>query len=89
VPRKKRYPETVSIKFISSCKTAKGSPSSCGCVLARQELRKVEKGQSIAELLAFEIAVQSGASLKAMMQHKVELPVGLSQSLDQCKHTTK
>jgi hypothetical protein len=52
-------------------------------------MRKVPMGQSIAEVLALEIAVQQGASLADAMRHSVPLPQGLRRSLDQCKSTNK
>jgi hypothetical protein len=82
------FPRSVKANFLAACGAAKGSPSSCGCVLAQQELRKVEKGQSIAELVILEVAmVQKHATLQQTMQRGVLLPEGVQHSLERCKGT--
>jgi hypothetical protein len=43
LPRSRRYPEAVQERFLAACHVGKGSPSRRKCVLAKQELRPVEK----------------------------------------------
>jgi hypothetical protein len=85
VPPKRRYPRSVHFKFLSSCQAAQGSPSSCECVVVKQELRPVEKPQSIAELIILEAALAQGITLEQAARHRIPLPEGVQRSLVQCK----
>lgn len=90
VPPQKLFANRAQRTFIAACEAAKGSHSSCECVLARQEISNVEKGQSVAETLALEAAMQRpGASLEALRLHHVLLPRGVKHSLELCKVTNK
>jgi hypothetical protein len=75
LPLKRRYPKDLQGKFMLACKAAKGSASSCECIIIRQEANlKVEQGQSLAELLALELAFERHASLADIRRHRVPSP---------------
>jgi hypothetical protein len=76
VPLKRRYPKELQGKFMRACKAARGSTSSCECIIARQEANlKVERGQTLAELLALEIAFErEHASLEDIRRRRVPAP---------------
>jgi hypothetical protein len=78
------YPKFIEFSFMSSCEAAKGSRSKCECILIKQEKSNVEKGQSIAELVALEVAFKEGASLEKAMHHGVPLPVRIKRAAEQC-----
>jgi type IV secretory pathway VirB10-like protein len=87
LPLKRRYPKVLQGKFLVSCKAAKGSRSSCECIIAKQELNlKLEKGQTLAELLALEIAFEKeGASLEDIRRHRAPSPRGVRKVTQECK----
>jgi outer membrane biosynthesis protein TonB len=89
LPRRRRYPKELQGKFMVACKAAKGSTSSCECIVAKQELnRKIEVGQGLAELLAVELAFQQqGASLEDVRRHRVKTPSGVRRVFRECRHT--
>jgi len=92
LPRSRRYPEAVQERFFAACQVGKGSPSRCKCVLAKQELRPVEKTQSIAETLILGEALLDN-TLDEVMRHasghikpgSVPLPEGVRSSLAACR----
>lgn len=85
VPLSHRYPRLVQLKFIAGCLAAKGSDSSCECILTKLEKSNVEKGQSIAEMFALELAFQRGVSLQVAMRHGVRLPHGVQRIAEECR----
>jgi hypothetical protein len=87
LPLRRRYPKELQGKFLVACRAAKGSSSSCECIIAKQELNlKLEKGQTLAELLALEIAFQrEGASLEDIRRHRVPSPRGVRRVAQECK----
>jgi hypothetical protein len=87
LPRKRRYPKELQGKFMVSCKAAKGSTSSCECIIVKQELNtKLELGQTLAELLALEIAFQrQSASLEDIRRHRVPSPRLVRRVTRECK----
>jgi hypothetical protein len=89
VPRSHRYPRYIQLKFISSCEAAKGSNSSCECVLTKLEKSNVEKGQSIAELVGLELELKSGISIQEAMRHRVPLPRRVQRDLEECRSRSK
>jgi len=92
LPRSRRYPEAVQERFLAACQVGKGSPSRCKCVLAKQELRPVEKTQSIAETLILGEALLDN-TLDYVSRHAsgkikpgtVPLPSGVRSSLAACR----
>jgi hypothetical protein len=87
LPLKRRYPKEFQGKFMVACKAAKGSTSSCECIIVKQELKiNLEKGQTLAELLALEIAFQrESASLEDIRRHRVPSPRGVRRVTRECK----
>jgi len=87
VPLKRRYPKELQGKFLRACKAAKGSTSSCECIIARQEVNlKVEQGQSLAELLALELAFErEHASLEDIRRRRVRAPRLVRHVVRECK----
>ena len=84
-----RFPTGVKVNFLDACLGAKGSTASCECVIARQELLKVEKGQAIAELVIVEAAMlQKHLSFAEAAAHTVLLPELVHQSLKACNGVT-
>ena len=59
------YPREAQSNFIGVCLSGGGSKSSCECIIEKFEARRVEEGQSLAELLGFELALKSGLALNA------------------------
>jgi hypothetical protein len=85
VPPSHRFPRPVQVKFIASCGAAKGSNSSCECILTKLEQANVEKGQSIAELIALELELKNGVSLQEAPHHGAEpLPVRVKRDVEEC-----
>jgi hypothetical protein len=87
VPLNRRYPKELQGKFLRACRAAKGSTSSCECIIARQEGNlKVERGQSLAELLALELAFKrEHASLEDIRRRRVRSPSLVRQVVRQCR----
>jgi hypothetical protein len=96
VPRKKQYSIEEQTKFMGLCEKANGGSAShlkCECVLVKQELRKLETGQTLAELLALEFALQQGVSLSKSVHGvpfphgkvNVNLPHTIHQSVEECR----
>jgi hypothetical protein len=85
----KQYPENFQVNFIARCEAAKGSASLCKCVLHKQEFSKEEKGQSLAELLALEVALQKGATIPELARPTgprpaIPLPAEIRGRLEAC-----
>jgi uncharacterized protein YceK len=74
VPRSRQYPKQMQHTFIVTCTSLKGTTSSCECLLAKFELSNVEKGQSLAELLATEFTLlhERGTPLPAKIQRLIQ-----------------
>lgn len=89
LPLGRRYPKDLQRKFMVRCEAAKGSTSSCECVVAKLETSTVEEGQVIAELLAVEFAFHEGASLEDAMRHRVRLPRPVARIAQACRNTSK
>jgi hypothetical protein len=72
---------------LRACKRAKGSTSSCECIIATQEGNlKVEVGQSLAELLALELAFErEHATLEAIRRHRVPSPHLVRRAVLKCR----
>ena len=87
LPLKRRYPKELQGKFMLACKAAKGSTSSCECILVRQEANlKVERGQTLAELLALELAfAHEHASLEDIRRRRVRSPRLVRRVVRECK----
>jgi hypothetical protein len=52
VPVKRQYPTALQEGFTTTCTAAGGSHSACECIVKKLELTPLEKGHSLAELLA-------------------------------------
>jgi hypothetical protein len=87
LPPKRRYPKELQGRFMVACKAAKGSTSTCECIIAKQELNtKLELGQTLAELLALEIAIhRENASLEDIRRHRVPAPRIVRRVTRECK----
>jgi hypothetical protein len=85
VPRARRYPPEISQPYYYLCEAGKGSPGTCECILVKLELTNVEKGRSIAELLAVEVALKK-ASLPTIMNQGVALPENARRAAGECGH---
>ena len=87
VPLKRRYPKELQGKFMRACKAARGSTSSCECIIARQEANlKVERGQTLAELLALEIAFERDhATLEDIRRRRVPSPRIIRRVVRACR----
>jgi hypothetical protein len=87
LPFNRRYPKDLQGKFMLACKAAKGSASSCECIIIRQEANlKVERGQSLAELLALEIAFErQHASLRDIRRRRVRSPRIVRRVVRECR----
>jgi hypothetical protein len=87
VPPNRRYPKELQGKFLRACTAARGSRSSCECIIARQEGNlKVERGQSLAELLALELAFErEHASLQDIRRARVPSPRLVRQVVRVCR----
>jgi hypothetical protein len=87
VAKEKGFPRAVKVAFLEACGKTKGSPSGCKCVLATQEMRKVEKGQAIAEMLILEREMRGrGISIQQAARHAVLLPEGVELTVKRCLH---
>jgi hypothetical protein len=93
VPVKKRYTGQEQIKFMQNCEAAKTSHPDCECVLVKQELSKVETGQSLVEVLALEFALSEGVSMRQAIRsvpfpaggsRRLRLPRGIRRNLEAC-----
>ena len=98
VPLKKQYSVREQFKFVTLCKAAKGSHLDCECVLVKQELLNVETGESLAELLALEYALQQVVSLQEAVHgvpfpgggtRRVRLPRRIRRTVEECVSTRK
>jgi hypothetical protein len=67
VPITRQYPKLMQQSFIVTC-TKNSSTSACACFLRDFEMSPVEKGQSLAELLAVEQGVRVHAPLPKRIQ---------------------
>jgi hypothetical protein len=87
LPLSRRLPKQVQGKFMLACTSAKGTKSSCECIVVKQELdTKIEVGQIIAELLALEIAfAQEHATIEDIRRHRVLSPRKIRTVANQCK----
>jgi hypothetical protein len=87
LPFNRRYPKDLQGKFMLACKAAKGSASSCECIIVRQEVNlKIERGQSLAELLALEIAFErQHASLEDIRRRRVRSPRIVRRAVRACR----
>src|SRR5262249_28225998 len=84
-PHSHRYPRAFQLKFIVSCEAAKGSNSSCECILAKQQKLKVEKGKSMAELLALELQLKEHhASLRTAAHNGIPAPELVKGAVKAC-----
>jgi hypothetical protein len=57
-PLRHRYPLDVKNSFIAVCTAAKGSTSSCECIVAKYESMNVEEGRSLGGLLSVELSLK-------------------------------
>jgi hypothetical protein len=87
LPLNRRYPKELQGKFMRACKAAKGSTSSCECIIVTQEANlKVEVGQSLAELLALELAFErEHASLQSIRRGRVRAPRLVRHAVRKCR----
>jgi hypothetical protein len=86
LPPKRRFPKELQGQFMIACKGAKGSNSSCECIIINQEIDvRTEVGQLLAELLAVELAFRHGASLEDAMRHRVPLPPKVARAAATCR----
>jgi len=58
VPSGNVFPKMVRVKFLHTCSVAKGTPSSCECLLAEFEVDGSVKPLAIAEMAYLELAMQ-------------------------------
>jgi len=72
VPQSLQYPQELQHKFIASCTAGKASTSTCICLVVKFETSKVEKSESLAELLATEDLQRAGRALPSRIQRQVE-----------------
>jgi hypothetical protein len=102
VPLRKQYSAREQIKFMHDCNRLAKSPHlTCECVLVKQELRKIETGQSLAELLALDFAQARGVSLHQAVhegvpfpglstaKRRVKLPQEIKLSVEECESASK
>jgi len=87
LPRNRRYPKELQGKFLRACKAAKGSTSSCECIIVRQEANlKLERGRTLAELLALELAfAREHASLEDIRRRRIRSPHEVRKIVRQCR----
>ena len=87
LPLKRRYPKELQGKFMRACRTAKGSTSSCECIIIKQEANlKLERGQTLAELFALEIAFERDhASLEDIRRRRVRSPRIIRRVVRACR----
>jgi hypothetical protein len=88
LPFNRRYPKELQGRFMLACKAAKGSTSSCECIIVRQEANlKIERGRSLAELLALELAFErEHASLRDIRRRRVRSPRVVRRAVRECTH---
>jgi len=84
VPPKERYPTELQDNFTSLCRAGHGSAATCECILVKLEISAVEKGRSVAELLALNVALEKGASMQLIVHHGVKLPRRVRADAEQC-----
>jgi len=86
LPLHRRYPKELQGKFLRACKRARGSTSTCECIIARQEANlRVERGQTLAELLALEIAFErEHATLQDIRHRRVRSPRLVRRTVREC-----
>jgi hypothetical protein len=65
---KYEYPLEAQRNFIGTCRASNSSKSSCECIIVKFESRKVEEGQSLAELLGVEVALKGHLTLSHRAQ---------------------
>jgi hypothetical protein len=87
VPLSHRFPKYIQSNFIINCTAARGSASSCECVVVKLEQSNVEKGRSIAELLVLELALRRGASLEEALRQP--LPEKVQRDVKECTSASK
>ncbi len=66
VSLKRRFPPEITQPFYRQCETSKGTVAVCECIIVKLELAKGEREKSIAELVAVEVALKQGVSLKKL-----------------------
>jgi hypothetical protein len=60
---KYEYPLEAQRNFLEACEGARSTKSSCECIIEKYARRRVEEGQSLAELLATEVALKNATRL--------------------------
>jgi hypothetical protein len=60
---KYEYPLEEQRQFIAYCTAANSSKSSCECIIEKYAHRRVEEGQSLAELLGIEVDLKESLRL--------------------------
>lgn len=86
VQLKKRYPVRAQREFIAKCERGKGSTPACECIVAKLELSPVDKGQSLAEMLAIEVALDyKKASMSEVFGQRVRLPRPVQRVIKECQ----
>jgi hypothetical protein len=76
-----QYPRFFQIRFIVSCENAKGSHSSCECILTKLEKLPGEKDRSLAELVALELEFKAGVPLRRV----AGLPRRVQRITNECR----
>jgi hypothetical protein len=76
-----QYPRFFQIRFIVRCEHAKGSHSSCECILTKLEKLPGEKDKSLAELLALELEFKNGVPLRRV----AGLPRRVQRITNECR----
>ena len=76
-----QYPRFFQIRFIVSCEAAKGSHSSCECIITKSEKSNIEKGRSLAELIALELEFKKGVPLRGV----AGLPRHVQRITNECR----
>ena len=84
VPRARRFPPEVYMPFMASCRAGHGSLSKCECIVVKLELDNVEKGRSIAELLAVEIPLKKGVPFATILHGGAPLPAKAARFAAEC-----
>jgi hypothetical protein len=80
-----RFPRVFQLRFIVSCEAGKGSNATCECILTKLEKSNVEKGQSIAELIALELELKQGVPLGRV----AGLPRRVQRDTKECRSKSK
>ena len=83
--RRSATPEACTSDSSPHVEIAKGSPSSCECVVVKQELRPVERAQSIAELIVLEAALAQGITLEQAARHRIRCRKESSEAWDSAR----